>query len=236
MRALVVTSNPGTATAEPQSPGTALSELGCEVVAVGYDIDDLPEDIESKRPSVVIVDAGPHLEVGRGAIRRMREVGSLADVPVLLCVDASRLSGLDTEVGSDDFIRLPIVVPELYARVRQLDWRMSSFKAAGRIKISDLVVDVVGMEAAYCGRALKLTRQEYQLLKFLSERPGRVFGREQLLSRVWGYRYAGGTRTVDIHVRRIREKLGTGHSLIETIRTVGYRLRPPGTTSSSAVR
>src|SRR6516165_3641831 len=151
MRALVVTSNPGTATAEPQSPGTALSELGCEVVAVGYDIDDLPEDIESKRPSVVIVDAGPHLEVGRGAIRRMREVGSLADVPVLLCVDASRLSGLDTEVGSDDFIRLPIVVPELYARVRQLDWRMSTFNGADRIKISDLVIDVVGMEASYRG-------------------------------------------------------------------------------------
>jgi DNA-binding response OmpR family regulator len=232
MRALVVTSNPETTISEPQSPAAALSELGCEVVPVGYDIDDLPEDIELRRPSVVIVDAGPHLEVGRGAIRRMREVGSLVDVPVLLCVEASRLPGLDTEVGSDDFIRTPIVAPELYARIRQLDWRMSTFNGADRIKISDLVIDVVGMEASYRGRALNLTRQEYQLLRFLGERPGQVFGREQLLSRVWGYSYKGGTRTVDIHVRRIREKLGAGHSLIETVRTVGYRVRPFGPPAS----
>ena len=87
---------------------------------------------------------------------------------------------------------------------------MSSFRAAGRIKISDLVIDAVAVEASYRGRALKLPRQEFQLLKFLAERPGRVFSREQLLSRVWGYRYAGGTRTVDIHVRRLRAKLGPG--------------------------
>ena len=120
------------------------------------------------------------------------------------------------------------MAPELYARIRQLDWRMSSFRAAGRIKIGDLVIDAVAVEAAYRGRALKLPRQEFQLLKFLAERPGRVFSREQLLSRVWGYRYAGGTRTVDIHVRRLRAKLGPGSAMIETVRHVGYKLRAPG--------
>src|SRR5690349_24789669 len=92
MRALVVTSNPATAVSEPDSPASALNDLGCEIVAVGYDIDQLPEDIELARPSVVVVDAGAHLEVGRAAIRRVREVGSLADVPVLLCVEVSRLA------------------------------------------------------------------------------------------------------------------------------------------------
>jgi DNA-binding response OmpR family regulator len=121
----------------------------------------------------------------------------------------------------------PVVAPELYARIRQLDWRMSSFRAAGRIKIGDLVIDAVAVEASYRGRALKLPRQEFQLLKFLAERPGRVFSREQLLSRVWGYRYAGGTRTVDIHVRRLRAKLGPGSAMIETVRHVGYKLRAP---------
>jgi len=227
MRALVVTSNPTTAVSEPDSPASALNDLGCEVVAVGYDIDQLPEDIELSRPSVVVVDAGAHLEVGRAAIRRVREVASLSDVPVLLCVEVSRLAGLDPEAGADDFVLAPVVAPELYARIRQLDWRMSSFRAAGRIKIGDLVIDSVAVEASFRGRALKLPRQEFQLLKFLAERPGRVFTREQLLSRVWGYRYAGGTRTVDIHVRRLRAKLGASLDLTTT-RGAGYRLGTSG--------
>jgi DNA-binding response OmpR family regulator len=229
MRALVVTSNPGTTLLDPESPAGALSDLGCDIVAVGFDIDSLPEDIELKRPSVVVVDAGAHLEVGRASIRRIREVGSLADVPVLLCMDLSRLAGFDSEVGTDDFVLMPIVGPELYTRIRQLDWRLSTFQAGNRVKIGDLVIDIVGAEATYRGRALKLPRQEFLLLKFLAERPGRVFGREQLLTRVWGYRYTGGTRTVDIHIRRLRAKLGLGGALIETVRHAGYKMRAPGT-------
>jgi DNA-binding winged helix-turn-helix (wHTH) protein len=90
-------------------------------------------------------------------------------------------------------------------------------------------VQTLHLEATYRGRVLKLPRQEFQLLKFLAERPGQVFGREQLLSRVWGYRYGGGTRTVDIHVRRLRVKLGQGSAMIETVRNVGYKMRAPGT-------
>jgi two-component system alkaline phosphatase synthesis response regulator PhoP len=229
MRAVVVTSNPATTTSDPESPAGVLTDLGCDVVAVGFDIDSLPQDIELKRPSVVVVDAGAHLEVGRASIRRIREVASLADVPVLLCVEPSRLVGLDSEVGTDDFVLLPIVGPELYARIRQLDWRLSTFLADSRVKIGDLVIDVVGAEATYRGRALKLPHQEFLLLKFLAERPGRVFGREQLLTRVWGYRYTGGTRTVDIHVRRLRAKLGSGSTMIETVRHAGYKMQTPGT-------
>ena len=137
MRALVVTSNPDTTMSDPGSPAGALSDLGCEVLTFGYDVDTLPEDIEVRRPSVVVVDAGAHLEVGRAAIRRMREVSSCADVPVLLCVEVSRLAAFDTEVGADDFVLVPFVAAELYARIRQLDWRMSSFRTPGRIKIDE---------------------------------------------------------------------------------------------------
>ncbi len=229
MRAVVVTSKPKTAITEPDSPAAALSELGCDVVAVGYDLDDLPDDVDHPRPSVVLVDAGAHLEVGRSAIKRVRQIPTLADVPILLCVEVSRLPALDPELGVDDFVLSPIVGPELYARVRQLDWRLSSFRAAGRIKLGDLIIDTVAVEVTYRGRTLKLPRQEFQLLKFLAAGAGRVFSREQLLSRVWGYRYTGNTRTVDIHVRRLRAKLGPGADMIETVRHVGYKMKVPGT-------
>src|SRR5687767_10549737 len=141
MRALVVTSKPGSAVNEPDTPAACLHELGCTVTAVGYDLDDLPDDIEHPRPSVVVIDAGGYLEVGRAAVKRVRQVSSLTDIPVLLCVEVSRLPNLDPELGVDDFILSPIVGPELYARVRQLDWRLSSFRAAGRIKLGDLMID-----------------------------------------------------------------------------------------------
>ena len=213
-------SRPQVGAAEVDSPAAALRELGCEVVPVGYDMDDLPDDLEHIRPAVVVVDAGPYLEVGRP---------TLAEVPILLCIEVSRLPGLDPELGMDDFVLLPIVGPELYARVRQLDWRLSSFSASGRVKLGDLVIDTVAVEASFRSRVLKLPRQEFQLLKFLAVGAGRVFTREQLLSRVWGYRYTGNTRTVDIHVRRLRAKLGPGAEMIETVRHVGYKMRVPGT-------
>jgi len=227
MRALVATANPHLAASDPTSAAGALGDLGCEVLAVGYDVDTLPEDIELRRPAVAVVDAGAHLEVGRAAIRRIREISSLADVPVLLCVEASRLAGFDTDVGADDFVLVPFVAPELYARIRQLDWRMSSFRTARRTKIDDLVIDAVAAEVRYRGRAVKLPRQEFQLLKFLAEHPGRPFSRQQLLSRVWGYRFVGETRTVDIHVRRLRVNLGRGGDMIETVRHIGYQMRAP---------
>jgi DNA-binding response OmpR family regulator len=150
---------------------------------------------------VVVVDAGAHLEVGRAAIRRVREVGSLADVPVLLCLEASRMAGLDTEVGADDFVVAPFVAPEFYARIRQLDWRMSSFRTGGRIKIDNLVIDTVGAEVWYNGPEVKLTRQAFQLLKFLAEHPGRPFSRPLAASSSW--LVCGGT------VMRARPALST---------------------------
>ena len=227
MRALVVTSRPNLVASEPNSPAYALQDLGCDIVPVGYDFDDLPQDIERVRPSVVVVDAGPYLEIGRSVIKRAKQIPALADIPILLCIEVSRLAGLDPALGMDDFLLSPIVGPELYARIRQLDWRLSSFTSSGRIKLGDLVIDTVAVEASFRGRTLKLPRQEFQLLKFLACGAGRVFTREQLLSRVWRYRYTGNTRTVDIHIRRLRAKLGTAANMIETVHHVGYKLKSP---------
>ena len=93
-------------------------------------------------------------------------------------------------------------------------------------KVEELVIDLAGYEARLHGRRLELTHQEFELLRFLAQHRGRVFTRDQLLERVWGYQYAGGTRTVDIHVRRVRAKLGAhAGGLIETVRNVGYKMR-----------
>src|ERR1035441_1636689 len=138
MRSLVVTSRPQLGASEPDSPAAALRELGCEVVTVGYDLDDLPDDIDHVRPSVVVVDAGPHLEVGRAVLKRAKQLPTLADIPILICIEVSRLAGLDPELGMDDFILSPIVGPELYARVRQLDWRLSSDRKSTRLNSSHL--------------------------------------------------------------------------------------------------
>jgi len=123
---------------------------------------------------------------------------------------------------------LPLVPAELYARIRQLDWKTAAFGSEEVLKIEELLIDVAGHEAKLGGRRLALTHQEFELLRFLAQHRGRVFTREQLLERVWGYQYAGGSRTVDIHVRRVRAKLGhAAGSLIETVRHVGYKMRAP---------
>ena len=175
---------------------------------------------------MVVVDAGDELLAATRAVRKLRAEGPLAEIPVLIAVTLARLPALDFSAGFDDFVLQPLVPAELYARLRQLDWRTAAFGSDERIKLDDLVIDIAGHEARLGGRRLQLTHQEFELLRFLAQHRGRAFTRDQLLERVWGYRYAGGTRTVDIHVRRVRAKLGpvTG-GMIETVRNHGYKLR-----------
>ena len=113
---------------------------------------------------------------------------------------------------------------EVAARLAHLFWRTGRGLRPELIEHGPLVLNLETYQAAVAGRALDLTYMEYELLRFLAARPGKVFTRETLLSRVWGYEYYGGARTVDVHVRRLRAKLGEEHAhLIETVRSVGYR-------------
>ena len=160
------------------------------------------------------------------AARKMRSGGVLADTPALVAVTVARLPALDFSVGFDDFVLMPLVPAELYARLRQLDWKTATFGSDEVLKIDDLLIDIAGYEVHLAGRRIDLTHQEFELLRFLAQHRGRVFTRDQLLERVWGYEYAGGTRTVDIHVRRVRAKLGAvAGGLVETVRNVGYKMR-----------
>ena len=124
----------------------------------------------------------------------------------------------------DDFCLEPVNADELSARLAHLFWRTGRGLRPDLIEHGPLVLNLETYQAAVAGRVLDLTYMEYELLRFLAARPGKVFTRETLLSRVWGYEYYGGARTVDVHVRRLRAKLGEEHAhLIQTVRSVGYR-------------
>ncbi len=145
--------------------------------------------------------------------------------PVLLVVAASQLAELELrEDLFDDFCLMPLQPRELEARLQHLFWRTGRGTRPELVEYGPLVLNLETYQAAISSRPLDLTYMEYELLKFLATHPGKVFTRETLLSRVWGYEYYGGARTVDVHVRRLRAKLGNEHEhLIQTVRSVGYR-------------
>lgn len=225
MRVIVICGEPEQAD-EPGTVAAMVGELGCRATLGRFDLGGLDLDaIAEQPPTVVIVEAGEDVARAQKSIKRMRDEGPLIEVPILLAVTVARLPSLDFSIGFDDFVLMPLVPAELYARMRQLDWRTATFGSDELLKIDELVIDIAGYEARLAGRRVELTHQEFELLRFLGQHRGRVFTREALLERAWGYRYAGGTRTVDIHVRRVRAKLGEAGAMIETVRNVGYKMR-----------
>ena len=150
-------------------------------------------------------------------------------IPLLCCVPAERLAEYDASWGASDFFLLPPLAGEVTARIAQA--QRQNHKSAGDkvLQAGDLRIDLDSYEVFNRGRRVLLTFKEYQLLCMLTANPGRVFTREALLNQIWEYDYFGGTRTVDVHIRRLRSKIeDTGHVYIETVRNVGYRFRPQG--------
>src|SRR5262249_2788694 len=150
--------------------------------------------------------------------------------PLLIALlGSAELAALNLAAGVDDFLLAPYQPAELVARIKLLLWKNNRVDAEQLIKVGDLVIDQANYAVTIAGQPLELTYKEYELLRFLATHRGRVFTREALLNQVWGYDYYGGTRTVDVHIRRIRAKLGTPHEdLVETVRNVGYRFNDPG--------
>ena len=174
------------------------------------------------RGAVIVLGEAP--EAGLALCRALRK-RDVPIEPVLLLVRGASLTDLELRDDLyDDFCLDPFHPRELEARLRHLLWRAGSGTGPEVVDHGGLVLNLETYQAAIDGRPLDLTYMEYELLKFLAQHPGRVFTRETLLSRVWGYEYYGGARTVDVHVRRLRAKLGEEHAgLITTVRSVGYR-------------
>ena len=194
--------------------------------ASAADVADHIEPADGWAGAIVCADTDPE---GAFAILRAVRRRDVPLEPVLLLVSGSQLDDLELrEDLFDDFCLSPFHPRELEARLTHLFWRTGRGTRPELLEYGPLVLNLETYQAAVSGKALLLTYMEYELLKFLATHPGKVFTRETLLSRVWGYEYYGGARTVDVHVRRLRAKLGEEHAnLIQTVRSVGYRFGQP---------
>jgi DNA-binding response OmpR family regulator len=176
--------------------------------------------------AIVCADEEPEQAFAFCRVLRKRD---LPMEPLLLLISGHQVADLELrEDLFDDFCLTPFHPRELEARLKHLFWRTGRGTRPELVEYGPLVLNLETYQAAITGKPLDLTYMEYELLKFLATHPGKVFTRETLLSRVWGYEYYGGARTVDVHVRRLRAKLGEEHAhLISTVRSVGYRFGQP---------
>ena len=203
----------------------------------GIEAEGLADDAAFRRacaervPDAVLLDIMlPDID-GLAILRRMRQTRELCRVPVMMLT--ARDAELDTvtalDAGADDYLAKPFGMMEMVSRVRAL-WRRAAQRtpspvADDHLEVGPLVLSAARHEAVCKGKDLGLTLREFDLLAFLMRSPGVVFSRETLLQRVWGWDFDGGSRTVDVHVQTLRQKLGDHAELIETVRGVGYRLR-----------
>ncbi|MFC8731837.1 winged helix-turn-helix domain-containing protein [Luteimicrobium sp. NPDC057192] len=184
--------------------------------------------VDAPDADLVLLDARRDLVAARTTCRLLRATGMT--VPLVLVMTEGGLTVVTAEWGSSDVVLSDAGPAEVEARIR-----LAIERGAGgardddeEISAGELTIDASGYTARLRGRPIDLTYKEFELLKHLVQHPGRVFTRAQLLQEVWGYDYYGGTRTVDVHVRRLRAKLGPEHEqLIGTVRNVGYRFDPP---------
>lgn len=191
--------------------------------------DEVLAALDQSPPDLVVVN----LVVSILELRELRDVlqacGGNARIPTLALVGEDQLTRYDLSLGFDDFQLFPCRPTELAARVRQALWRTGKLNQEGSevLRCGDLVINTSLYEVHVAGHPVELTFKEYELLRFLAANQDKVFTRETLLNRVWGYDYYGGARTVDVHIRRLRSKIeDKDHSFIETVRNVGYRCRP----------
>jgi DNA-binding response OmpR family regulator len=198
---------------EALSDGLALSGVSVKLV------DDIVVENATVRDADVLV-----VELGHGPLRHLREIARIEEIlamPVLLVLATEHLALLESSGVSADFVVAPLDPVEFRIRLNRL---AREEPGEDLLRFRDLELNPLNYQATLDGEPMDLTYMEYELLRFLVENPVRVWSREQLLSRVWGYEYYGGARTVDVHVRRLRSKLGEERaSWITTVRSVGYR-------------
>jgi two-component system alkaline phosphatase synthesis response regulator PhoP len=209
-----------------------LQPLASELQAAGYDVFTCPStdvaiQLEGEtRPEAVLINLThqPSDALARELLAGGPPLGQAATIALL---SPEQAESFDSTLAVDDFLVWPAPTAELVARLRRAVWRRTGVDSDNAVRCGDLVMDLSSYRVFLGGRPVDLTYKEYELLRFLASHPDRVFTRDTLLNRVWGYEFYGGARTVDVHIRRLRSKLeDADHSFIETVRNVGYRFKP----------
>jgi DNA-binding response OmpR family regulator len=200
--------------------GPALERAGLSAPAITPD--RLASEDLGPRADVIVLD---FRDIPPAAFNIISEsYGEQGMILVALVAD-DQVDRVAVDLPIDDFLVLPANPHELARRIERALWRKHGIDSENFVRCGALIIDLSNYRVTVDDAPLVLTFKEYELLRFLAMNAGRVFTREQLLNRVWGYDYYGGARTVDVHIRRIRAKIEVnGHSFIETVRNVGYRL------------
>lgn len=182
--------------------------------------------LEKQVPELIVLDIMLPDEDGVSILRRLRADKRYANIPVIMATakgsEFDKVKGLDS--GADDYIAKPFGMLEMVARIKAVLRRCTAPRPDETIRIGRLEVNQLEHKVSVGGNEVVLTLKEYELLRKFLQHPGIVFSRDKLLNDIWGYEFSGETRTVDVHIRTLRQKLGDAGELIETIRGVGYRM------------
>ena len=199
-----------------------LAQRGFNCLAVSHNNGTIRQ-LVGQSPGVMLLDMD-EVTTDSEAWEQAQQIKHEKQLPLIALVSREKLNGLDSSI--DDFVVKPWEANEVTARIKRALKQKGSIDSEDIIKCGDLVIDLDKYEVSLGNKLILLTFREYQLLKFLASNKGKVFTREALLNKVWGWDYYGGDRTVDVHIRRLRSKISDPtHTFIETVRNIGYRLR-----------
>ena len=183
------------------------------------------ERLVKRLPDLVLIDLIQSPTPQTLAVQKVFQTeADFRSIPILFQLPKGKEETLDLSQGVSDFILKPYTFSELLSRIRLILWKYRRISGKQTVQHGNLSIDFERYEVSVNGQRIELTFKEFELLKFLATNPGKVFTRDSLLNKVWGYEYYGGTRTVDVHIRRLRSKIeDSAHQFIETVRSVGYK-------------
>lgn len=208
--------------ADLRERGYNISSISLKDISGGK---ELPEKLDML---IIDLSVNQDLEI----IKHLKKEVLFKELPIIALLKRESLKNVELSGIVNDFVSIPYSLEEIEFRIRFALWRLNRVDVVDGLRFKDLTIDFSKYEVIFKGSVLDLAYKEYELLKFLAAHPGKVFTREALLDKVWGYNYYGGTRTVDVHIRRLRSKIeDERHTYIDTVRNVGYRFAPPPDTN-----